>query len=112
MIAQERLEAEAAAEAARKAEEERKAAEEARLEMRQGIVDFALQFVGNPYVYGGTSLTNGADCSGFVMSVFAEFGYELPRVAAPVIPWIQVISGGRDGLFIDPLSFQVFGQGI
>ena len=80
VIAQERLEA--AAEAARKAEEERKAAEEARLEMRQGIVDFALQFVGNPYVYGGTSLTNGADCSGFVMSVFAEFGYELPRVAA------------------------------
>lgn len=69
VIAQERLEAEAAAEAAR-------------LEMRQGIVDFALQFVGNPYVYGGTSLTNGADCSGFVMSVFAEFGYELPRVAA------------------------------
>lgn len=73
---------EAKAEAARKAKEERKAAEEARLEMRQGIVDFALQFVGNPYVYGGTSLTNGADCSGFVMSVFAEFGYELPRVAA------------------------------
>lgn len=73
---------EAKAEAARKAEEERKAAEAARLEMRQGIVDFALQFVGNPYVYGGTSLTNGADCSGFVMSVFAEFGYELPRVAA------------------------------
>ena len=82
VIAQERLEAEAAAEAARKAKEERKAAEAARLEMRQGIVDFALQFVGNPYVYGGTSLTNGADCSGFVMSVFAEFGYELPRVAA------------------------------
>lgn len=77
-----KAEAEAAAEAARKAEDERKAAEEARLEMRQGIVDFALQFVGNPYVYGGTSLTNGADCSGFVMSVFAEFGYELPRVAA------------------------------
>ena len=74
VIAQERLEAEAAAEAARKAEEERKAAEAARLEMRQGIVDFALQFVGNPYVYGGTSLTNGADCSGFVMSVFAELG--------------------------------------
>ena len=69
VIAQERLEAEAAAEAAC-------------LEKRQGIVDFALQFVGNPYVYGGTSLTNGADCSGFVMSVFAEFGYELPRVAA------------------------------
>lgn len=51
-------------------------------ELRQQIVDFALQFEGNPYVYGGTSLTNGADCSGFVMSVFAQFGYELPRVAA------------------------------
>ena len=88
-ISQKRLEAEAAAEAARKAEEERKAAEEAarkaeeaRVARRQEIADFALQFVGNPYVYGGTSLTNGADCSGFVMSVFAQFGYELPRVAA------------------------------
>lgn len=65
----------AKAEAARKAEEQRKA-------HRQEIVDFALQFEGNPYVYGGTSLTNGADCSGFVMSVFKEFGYELPRVAS------------------------------
>lgn len=81
VIAQERLEAEAAAEAARKAEGERKAAERASGDAA-GVVDFALQFVGNPYVYGGTSLTNGADCSGFVMSVFAEFGYELPRVAA------------------------------
>lgn len=51
-------------------------------ELRAQIVDFALQFEGNPYVYGGTSLTNGADCSGFVMSVFAQFGYSLPRVAA------------------------------
>ena len=51
-------------------------------ELRQQIVEFALQFEGNPYVYGGTSLTNGADCSGFVMSVFAQFGYSLPRVAA------------------------------
>ena len=49
---------------------------------REKIAQFALQFVGNPYVYGGTSLTNGADCSGFVMSVFKEFGYDLPRVAA------------------------------
>ena len=51
-------------------------------ELRAQIVDFALQFEGNPYVYGGTSLTNGADCFGFVMSVFAQFGYSLPRVAA------------------------------
>lgn len=46
------------------------------------IASFACQFVGNPYVYGGTSLTNGADCSGFVQSVFKNFGYSLPRTAA------------------------------
>ena len=45
------------------------------------IAKFALKFVGNRYVYGGTSLTNGADCSGFVMSVFANFGIKLLRVA-------------------------------
>lgn len=43
------------------------------------IADYAIQFVGNPYVYGGTSLTNGADCSGFVQSVFKHFGINLPR---------------------------------
>ena len=43
------------------------------------IVAYARQFVGNPYVYGGTSLTNGADCSGFVMSVYANFGIGLPH---------------------------------
>lgn len=43
------------------------------------IASFASQFVGNPYVYGGTSLTNGADCSGFVMSVYANFGIGLPH---------------------------------
>ena len=48
----------------------------------QTVASFAQRFVGNPYVWGGTSLTNGADCSGFVMSVFASFGYALPRVAA------------------------------
>ena len=47
----------------------------------QDIADYAVQFEGNPYVYGGTSLTGGADCSGFVMSVYAQFGYSLPRVA-------------------------------
>lgn len=47
----------------------------------QDIADYAAQFVGNPYRYGGTSLTDGADCSGFVMSVYAAFGYSLPRVA-------------------------------
>ncbi len=43
------------------------------------VVSYACQFVGNPYVWGGTSLTNGADCSGFVMSVFAHFGVSLPH---------------------------------
>lgn len=46
------------------------------------VANFALQFVGNPYVYGGTSLTNGADCSGFVMSVYANFGVSLPHSSA------------------------------
>lgn len=45
------------------------------------VVDFATQFVGNPYVWGGTSLTNGADCSGFVQSVYSNFGISLPRTS-------------------------------
>ncbi len=51
-------------------------------EMGRAVADYALQFVGNPYVYGGTSLTNGADCSGFVMSVYANFGVSLPHSSA------------------------------
>lgn len=43
------------------------------------VANFATQFVGNPYVWGGTSLTNGADCSGFVMSVYENFGVSLPH---------------------------------
>lgn len=49
----------------------------------QAIVDYACQFIGNPYVWGGTSLTNGADCSGFVQSVYKNFGYSLPRTCTP-----------------------------
>lgn len=45
----------------------------------QQIADFACKYIGYPYVAGGTSLTKGADCSGFVMAVFREFGYSLPR---------------------------------
>ncbi len=51
-------------------------------EMGRAVADYALQFVGNPYVYGGTSLTNGADCSGFVMSVYSNFGVSLPHSSA------------------------------
>lgn len=43
------------------------------------VAQFATQFVGNPYVYGGSSLTNGTDCSGFVMSVYANYGVSLPH---------------------------------
>lgn len=46
---------------------------------RIDLCQYAKQFVGNPYVWGGTSLTNGADCSGFVQSVFKKFGVSLPR---------------------------------
>lgn len=45
----------------------------------QEIVDYALQFVGNPYVWGGNSLTNGCDCSGFVHLIYKHFGYTTPR---------------------------------
>lgn len=74
----------AAEEAARVAEEQ---AEEAST-LGQAVVDYACQFIGNPYVWGGTSLTEGADCSGFVQSVYAHFGISLPRTT-----WDQEYSG-------------------
>lgn len=49
---------------------------------RVSLVQYALQFVGNPYVWGGTSLTNGTDCSGFTMQVYARYGVGLPHHAA------------------------------
>ncbi len=49
--------------------------------VRTDIVEKAAECIGNPYVWGGTSLTNGADCSGFVQSLYALFGYSIPRVA-------------------------------
>lgn len=54
----------------------------------QMVVDYARQFLGNPYKYGGTSLTDGADCSGFVMSVYKNFGIELGRTT-----WQQESAG-------------------
>ena len=48
-------------------------------EMGKSVIDYATQFVGNPYVWGGSSLTNGTDCSGFVMSVYDNFGVSLPH---------------------------------
>lgn len=51
----------------------------------QAVIDFACQFIGNPYVWGGTSLTQGADCSGFVQSVYANFGISLPRTTYDMV---------------------------
>ena len=57
----------------------------------QAVIDFACQFIGNPYVWGGTSLTNGADCSGFVQSVYANFGIALPRTTYEMVnAWYEV----------------------
>ena len=82
IAAERRASAERAKKIAAMVEESNRKVEQKRVAERKALVNFALQFVGNPYVYGGTRLTNGADCSGFVMSVFKEFGYDLPRVAA------------------------------
>lgn len=59
--------------------EEKKAEETSR---RNQIANYAIQFVGNPYVWGGTSLTNGADCSGFVKTIMSKYGISLPRVSS------------------------------
>lgn len=50
-------------------------------EFGRNVADYALQFVGNPYVYGGTSLTNGTDCSGYTQSVYRHFGVNIPRTS-------------------------------
>lgn len=55
---------------------------EAATELQMDLVEFACQFVGNPYVWGGTDPNTGADCSGFVQYVFNNFGIELPRTSA------------------------------
>ena len=71
----------AAEEAARIAAEQaaKEAAEAARRQKGVDLVNYAKQFLGNPYVYGGTSLTRGTDCSGFVMSVYKHYGVSLPH---------------------------------
>lgn len=93
-LAKEEAERKAAEEAARKAAQKAEARKAAKSGSKSSgaasysapsgaggsaVASFAGQFVGNPYVYGGTSLTNGADCSGFVMAVYAQFGIALPH---------------------------------
>jgi len=61
------------------------------------IASYALQFVGNPYVYGGTSLTNGTDCSGFTMSLYAKYGHSLPHNAAAQAGVTTKVSSPKPG---------------
>ena len=60
-------------------EENKTGADKGNAALGQQIADYGKKFVGNPYKFGGTSLTNGTDCSGFTMSVYAHFGINLPR---------------------------------
>lgn len=87
-LAKEEAERKAAAEAAEKAAALKKSSSSSGSSKKasspsgsggSAVANYACQFVGNPYVYGGTSLTGGADCSGFVMAVYAAFGIGLPH---------------------------------
>ncbi len=93
-----------AEEARRKEEEEQRKAEEEAKEKAgsgQAVVDYACQFIGNPYVWGGTSLTKGADCSGFVQSVYKHFGVSLPRTSS------QMRGAGRGVSYSDAIPGDV-----
>ena len=68
---------------------------ESTADLGRQIADYAMKFIGNPYVYGGTSLTNGADCSGFVQSVYKHFGISLPRTSG---------EQGKSGRAVDGLD--------
>ena len=63
-------------------------------EMGVAVAEYAVQFVGNPYVWGGVSLTKGADCSGFVMKVYEEFGVSLPHSSASDRKQGYAVKGG------------------
>lgn len=62
---------------------------------RMSMVAYAKQFLGNRYVYGGTSLTNGIDCSGFTMRIYQHFGYSLPRTSAAQASYTKTISASE-----------------
>ncbi len=59
------------------------------------IVNYAMQFLGNRYVWGGTSLTNGTDCSGFTMSIYAHFGYSIPRTSSSQAASLRTVSSSE-----------------
>lgn len=63
--------------------------------VRLSMVSYAKQFLGNRYVYGGTSLTNGTDCSGFTMGIYGHFGYGLPRTSSAQASSTRTISASE-----------------
>ena len=77
-------------------------------ELRSQIVEYAKQFLGNKYVMGGNSLTNGTDCSGFTSLIYADFGYSISRTPAG-----QLSSAGRsiDYSEIQPGDIVCYGKG-
>lgn len=63
--------------------------------VRAQMVEYSKQFLGNPYVWGGTSLTNGTDCSGFVMRIYEHFGYAIPRNSRSQAAYCKSISASE-----------------
>ena len=76
------------------------------------IVEYASKHIGNPYVWGGTSLTRGADCSGFTMSVYSHFGYSLPHNAAAQARYGKKVKASRKTLQPGDLIFYGHGRSI
>lgn len=87
---------------------------------RTALVAYSKQFLGNPYVYGGTSLTNGADCSGFTQAIYAHFGLSIPRnstsqaAGGTVISWTNAQAGdllfyGSGGSSINHVAMYIGG---
>lgn len=72
------------------------------------IASFACQFVGNPYAYGGTSLTNGADCSGFIYAVYRSFGISLPRVPFGVGRSVSTSAMAPGDIIVYPGHFTIY----
>ncbi len=84
-------------------------------DVRMALSNFAKQYIGNPYVWGGTSLTKGADCSGFVLSVFRNYGISLPhssRAQANCGTKISLseLKPGEPGILWQPFRYQPRGN--
>ncbi len=74
---------------------------------RVSMVEYAKQFLGNRYVWGGTSLTNGTDCSGFTMSIYSHYGYYLPRTSCEQANYTRSVSSGN----VRPGDLFFYGKG-